>query len=697
MSDTDAVSLADAVLGLAQDSRGQPFPSSAIEALGGWRRIASDAATLTGQPILPLVATLIARDARPGDADAAAAVSAIADAVVATAQPALFRDSLDALLGSAVITQVAGTKLVADLETVAASFFVRTQPEKVADLVSADALEAMTRLVAAGHGSHFSLLALLQKFTRPTVLPMARAAIRSVSTSVDIWPEADRLVGVVRVLGGLDPVDGGDVTLAAEVESDAAWALATASLLRSLRAASVQDMSPHLADSARYLEVAANTYQRADAAPMLSIVEALRELVNGIVSGDAMNVVTTAPLSADKLGTVREQILRFSIDSSGLDHWYSDNKHAALTAWAAFADDLERMGGQLRKDGFYQAEVVVRDLLTIYISARTFRVGARCADIVGVQDLIQPVIDEGFASNASHLSNLEEYASGLESRDPGSLDDDEHAQLDAARSIIEIARRVAKGGEKPPGKAGSGAPHAPLPRLLGRLVPSGSADEDLLAQISPETLAALEQHLDHVASGRSHLNLVQQELLDVLRDALSTSPDYKGEVVAVVDELLLLIINFVASRTSSTAGHYAYIFDPTAKEDAIHEDLYDYLVGSLGGRAEYEVSDVGGGRVDIRLKFDGFALHIEMKVDYTKLPMNDRTAYLKQAAAYEGNDIRIGFLVALRHKAFDPTGPPPHIKSLIGHTAFDIEGDPEPRHIIHVAVPGSRINPSRSR
>lgn len=183
----------------------------------------------------------------------------------------------------------------------------------------------------------------------------------------------------------------------------------------------------------------------------------------------------------------------------------------------------------------------------------------------------------------------------------------------------------------------------------------------------------------------------------MLRDALSTSPDYKGEVVAVVDELLLLIINFVASRTSSTAGHYAYIFDPTAKEDAIHEDLYDYLVGSLGGRAEYEVSDVGGGRVDIRLKFDGFALHIEMKVDYTKLPMNDRTAYLKQAAAYEGNDIRIGFLVALRHKAFDPTGPPPHIKSLIGHTAFDIEGDPEPRHIIHVAVPGSRINPSRSR
>lgn len=109
------------------------------------------------------------------------------------------------------------------------------------------------------------------------------------------------------------------------------------------------------------------------------------------------------------------------------------------------------------------------------------------------------------------------------------------------------------------------------------------------------------------------------------------------------------------------------------------------------------MSHVGGGCVDIRLKFGTFAVHVEMKVDGAKLAMSDRTADLEQAATYQGNDIRIGFLVALRHKAFDPTGPPPHIKALIGHTSFDIEGDPEPRHIVHVAVPGSRINPSNSK
>jgi hypothetical protein len=696
MSGVGAMPLVDAVLRLAQTSGGRPFPCSAVGELGGWSRIASDASTLADQPVLPLVANLIARGAEPGDVDAANAAIALAEAVIASSRPSILKDSLDALLSSAIVTQVAGEKLVAGLEPLVLSFLARKNPEAIADLASADALEAMTRLVAAGHGSHFSLLGLLQKFTAPTVAPMSRAVIRSVSTAIDIWPEADPLVSVVRVLGGVDAVEGSDLALAAEVESDAAWVLATASLLRSLRAPSVQDMTPHLEEASRFFGVAANTHQRPDAVPMLSVVEALRDLVIGIVSDDAVGVMATSPLSTEMLTVIREQILQFRVDSSGLDHWYSDSKVATLTAWDSLIDDLEHMSGQLVKDGFYQAEVVVRNLLTIYVSARTFRVGTRCADIVGVQDLVQPVIEEGFARNASHLSNLEEYVARLESLGDGGRDEEVVAQLQAARSIIRIARRVAKGDESP-GKDGSGVLSTPLPRLLRRLIPLGSTDGSLLAQISPATLDALEHQLDLAVTGRTNLNLAQRELFDGLRDALSTSPDYKDEVAVAVDQVLLLIVNFVASRTGSSAGHYSYLFDASANEDKIHEDLYNYLVGNLGSHVEYEVSHVGGGRVDIRLKFDLFALHIEIKVDSTKLPMSDRTAYLKQAVTYQGNDVRIGFLVALRHKAFDPTGPPPHIKSLIGHTTFDIESDPEPRHIIHVAVPGSRVNPSGSK
>jgi len=111
-------------------------------------------------------------------------------------------------------------------------------------------------------------------------------------------------------------------------------------------------------------------------------------------------------------------------------------------------------------------------------------------------------------------------------------------------------------------------------------------------------------------------------------------------------------------------------------------------------RRHGEAQHVGGGRIDLRVKFDGFAIHIEMKADSTKVPMDDKTAYLKQAVSYQGADIRIGFLVALRHKAFDSSGPPPHLTALVGHTEFDIEGDPIPRHIVTVQIPGRRTKPS---
>lgn len=694
MSDSNTRSLSDAVLHLAATSAGRPFPADAIADLGGWTRIATDAAELAGQPALPLVAHLIARDAEPGNADAAAAAEAVATAVLVTESPVLRRDSLEALLTSAIAVQAAGASLAAGLESIAAAFLTRKDREPKADLASADALEVLTRLVAAGHGSRFALMGLLEKFTAPTEKPMARAVLRSVSTSLDLWPEAESLVAVVRALGGLDPVAGADLDLAADVEDDACWVLAMASLLLALRAPTVQEMGPHLDQAAKYFGVAATTHGRQDAAPMVSVVNGLRALVTGVVASDPMGAMKSEALAPNVLDHMRDQVLRFAIDSSGLDHWYSDSKRVTLIAWAGLATSLEHMGKHLGKDGFYQAEVVVADLLNIYVSSRTFRVGTHGAPALGIDDLVQPVIEGGFASNASHMSNLEEYAADLEARENLAAQDTEN--LTAARALIEAARRVAKGSDAS-GKSDGGVPSTPLPPLLGQLVPPGSPDEGLLDQLSPTTLAAIAERMDHVAAGKRRLNIAQQELLDELRTALADSPDYKGDVVAAVDEILVLTINFVASRTGASAGHYKYLFNASAKEGDIHEDLYNYLVGNLGHLVEYEVQHVGGGRVDLRLKYSGFAVHIELKDDSTRMAMSDRTAYLKQAATYQGNDIRIGFLVALRHKAFDPTGPPPHIKTLIGHTAFDIDGDPVPRHIITVAVPGDRTNPSNSK
>jgi hypothetical protein len=134
-------------------------------------------------------------------------------------------------------------------------------------------------------------------------------------------------------------------------------------------------------------------------------------------------------------------------------------------------------------------------------------------------------------------------------------------------------------------------------------------------------------------------------------------PDYRGEVKVAVDELLRIIIRFVTTRTNAQSNLHPCLFDPEAKEDKIQLDLYDFLASSeLGSYVRFEEQHVGGGRIDLRLTFDGFSISIEMKVDSTKLPMSDKTAYLKQAASHQEANVRIGFFIALRHKAFDPAG-----------------------------------------
>ena len=154
----------------------------------------------------------------------------------------------------------------------------------------------------------------------------------------------------------------------------------------------------------------------------------------------------------------------------------------------------------------------------------------------------------------------------------------------------------------------------------------------------------------------------------------------------------------MADRSNAQSDRKKYLFDANTHENDLYEDLYYYLLSTnLGATTEMEVQHVGGGRVDIRILFDGFGLHIELKADDTKAAMANKTASLKQVVAYQATDVRIGFLVALRTKAFDPSGPSPHLTSLFEHTTVEVDGDPAPRHIVLVQVPGNRNRPSKMK
>jgi hypothetical protein len=660
---------------------------------------------MADSPVLAQLVGLVVRAAADPDnrTDAYAdALRTVTAAVVASKSPAIFADSLEPLVSSPAALDVVGATLATSLEGVVAEFPRLEDPDARAALRAADALETLTRLNVSGIGTTFGLLAILERFNAPMPKPLGTAVIRAVGTAVDHWPHADSLAGVVRLVAGMDPST--EETRAdadpADVASDAAWVLAGVELVRALRASDLSAMAESLEASAAYLALARDSYGREDADVLLTVVEILSGLLQESGLPPSVERLAMPKLEPEALDELAERVRRLNVASFGLNHWYGDPKKAALFAWSRLADDLGRLRVEFARNSFYKAEVVVDGLLQIYMGSRSVAVVRREEDADGLLELVQPVIESGFAKTAGLLSNLEDHTHALQQQVEAATADRRRGlseQLQAARAVLVAAQAHALGGAGQ-GKGDGGTASAPLPPPLDQLVPTGSVAAIELGAMSQPVLAELARAVDNATIGKHSLNLIENEVYSAVRAGLASSPDYRGDAAKAVDVVVRLIIRFVTTRTNAQSDLYAYLFDPKANEDAIHLDLYNYLTSSeLGSVTEFEVQHVGGGRIDLRLKFDGFAIHIEMKVDSTKVPMDDKTAYLKQAVAYQGTDIRIGFLVALRHKAFDTSGPPPHLSTLIGHTEFDIEGDSVPRHIITVQVPGSRTKPSRMK
>ncbi len=703
MSIEPAATLTHDMTALLTADPGRPPGVGALASLGGWERLAADGGTIADSPVLTQVVGLIVRDAAKSDNQTGAyadALRAVTASVLATESPAIFADSLDRLTSSRATLDIVGAALATSLEGIVDTFQRFESPNARTARRAADALEALTRLNVTGIGSSFGLLAVLERFTAPVPKPLGTAIIRAVGTAVDHWPHAASLTTVVRRVAGIDPPKG-EANANADMEavaSDAAWVLAGIELVSALRAPYLSAMAENLEASAEYLKVACDVYEREDASIMLTVVEVLRGLLHESGVPPSVEALAMPQLEPRALDDLAERVRRINVASVGLNHWYGDPKRAALFAWNRLADDLSRLRAEFARSSFYKAEVVVDNLLQIYTGSRSLAIARREEDTDGLLVFVQPVIESGFARTAGLMSNLEDHTAALEQQIAGAADDQQDAlaeQLDAARAVLAAAKSHALRGVGQ-GKGAGGTAPMPLPPPLDQLIPTESAAATELGSMSESALAQLARVVSDATIGKHSLNLVESHIYFAIQAALAMSPDYDGNTAAAVDNVLRLIIRFVTTRSNAQSNLYGYLFNPRASENDLHLDLYNYLVSSeLGSITEIEVQHVGGGRIDLRLKFDGFAIHLEIKVDSTKVSMDDKTAYLKQATAYQGTDIRIGFLVALRHKAFDSSGPPPHLSALIGHTEFNIDGDPVARHIVTVQVPGSRTKPSR--
>lgn len=688
-------SLMGALRALLVASKGEP-PDDAVELLGGWQRIADDLPDAVNDSASVVLVRIVARDAVGGD-DMAAALPAVVDAVLAMESPAGFSESLDALLTSPVLLGVVADRLADGLLSQVVGFFEFSEPTAWEVSRAAAALEAITRLNVGGYGSKFGLLAVLERFRAPVPKRLAAAVVRSVGTAVDYWAEAAALTKVVEVVAGLTAPTGSQVADAdpEDVASDASWVLANIELVQALRADTPEALLTHFDNSIEYLTLGAQTYDRDDAKVLSPVVEAVRALAQPEPSVAALEAAL--PTSGD-LEQLVERQAQFNMALSGLDHWYADVKRQTTAAWVMLVEDLARAREQLTREAFYRPEAVIDDLLHVYQASRSVEVVRKVGDLDGVLDVVQPVIEAGFASNAGFVANLAEYTRELEER-LHRVGEDERvvlAEQHAVASDVLTAARAVLARAESPGKGGGGTAAAPLPRQLDQLFGSDPDAVQKLAELGQDRLERLEEAVVNTGAAR-HPTLQEDRILRSLESALSASPDYVGEVKAAIDELVLAMVRFVGNRQNAQENRRPYLFDPDANEDALHEDLYDYLSYVVGPSLDIEVQQVGGGRADLRVKYAGFSVYLELKSDDTKMPLSKKGAYLNQAATYQATDVRIGFVVALRVKAFPQAGAHPHLTSLFTHATVDVTGDDDPRHLVLVEVPGNRSSPAAKK
>lgn len=635
-----AESLMGSLRALLVASKGAPPPVDAIERLGGWLRVADDLLGALDDPASVGLVRIVARDAAGGGEDAVAALPVVVDAVLAMESPAGFTESLDALVGSPAVLDAVADRLAESLLAIVTAFTELGEPSAHDVSRAANALEAVTRVKVGGYGSPFGLLAVLERFRAPVPRRLAAAVVRSVGTAVDYWPGAASLTEVVEVLAGLTSPTGTQVACAdpEDVASDASWVLANIELVQALRADTQAAMLGHLDSSVTYLSLGVETYDRDDAKVLAPVVEAVGRLTRAEPGVAALEAAL--PVAADMEQLVEQQA-QFNLTLSGLDHWYSDVKRQTTAAWVMLLEDLAQAREQLSQEAFYRPETAIDDLLQLYRTSRSVEVVRRLDDLDGVLDVVQPVIEAGFASNVAFVANLDVYTR-------------------------ELATRLETVG-----------------------------DEER-AELGSESIARLAAAVENTTAAR-HPSLQENRILQNLAGALSASPEYVGDVKEAVDEVVLQMVRFVGNRQNAQENRKPYLFAPDADEDALHEDLYDYLWSALGPWVDIEVQQVGGGRADLRVKYTAFSVYLELKVDDTMKPLSEKGAYLNQAVTYQATDVRIGFLVALRVKAFPQAGAHPHLTSLFTHATVDVAGDDQLRHLLLVEVPGNRSSPAAKK
>ncbi|WP_306209548.1 hypothetical protein [Actinoplanes sp. RD1] len=695
---------------------GGPPPEDLLDRLGGWDAIKVLAPTLIDEPLLTPAVSLLARDAARAAADGEdlapikPAAVALAEAVLGSTDPAQFTPNIDTICADTVLAGMIGSKIAASCLVFAVP--PRTDGDAPPDhsvIRHAVALEAVARLAVQGFASKNKLLGVLEDVAEPQPRRYAQAVVRTVGLAFDYWTVDDDVADVIDILTGQKPpaytvapapevLERND-TYHRDIASDAMWAKANVEIARALRSTETGQVLDRFAAAVEALEFVTTVDDRGDAAMLLSALRLLHGLLRSLTGKPALQDAKTWHASLVEVEQVTRQASEFALGAYGLNHWSGDRKLAVLQSWNRLTADLAWLRDQLSRDSLYDAAVVLDDVLDIYSASRSYDITRNAHGTETVLKVLRPAVADGFAARAGLLRHLSDHTEALRRRVTATLAAGNDAselqkRLTTAEIVLTSARASITATGEPPGKPQQ--QEAEIPPLLAELLGPYPALIATLASLDPIELAALAADIaDRQASANPDPDVTITAVRKHMLAELSTSPDFRDDVVPAAGIVLDQLIKFVARRLNTQKSTKEYLFDPNASEQDLHDDLYDWLSqGQLASSTNVEVHEVGAGRTDIQTTFSGFHFYLELKADGTAVPIAHKAKYIKQTVSYQASDVRIGFLVVLRLKKPRDKSPSPHLTELVSHAVVQIQGGPVARHVVMVEVPGNQTNPA---
>lgn len=448
-----------------------------------------------------------------------------------------------------------------------------------------------------------------------------------------------------------------------EAEDEAAFELGMARLADGLDADDRKAAGDSFAEARSWFGRSANIRkERPDARLYARCLEALASFSDG--GGLA---ALAAEVSQEAFGFLTWQA------SDNCPPWLGARR-AEGASWASLALRLKDLADHLGSASWWEPAAVIEEhLLAAYCAGRAILKRGRGG---GLEAVIRPRIEGSLTKERYQAHLLKQWLSR-------NTDSEWRAEGEALAARVDVL--VSEGHACHPPEAAAGRP------TVAALIDAAALPPSVKAAVAD----AISVHVGNMTSAET-------EILEDCIQAASAFSDYRDNAAGqkLFNAVLMWTVRFLASRLDLTKGNVPaveYLFERAdgslPHEDALQRDYFNVMCSNVTG-TEIEVSNIGGGRADLRFSYRPERLVSEIKRERDDASFEALLRlYAAQTTEYQNVSVRLGFLLVLDQTELRSKGTP-HLRNLVKACSVRRAGESEERLVVVVKVPGRRLRPS---